>query len=121
MGHIEPTEDQLKAFASDPQDGPIVMVNLLRFKGKEGKALHQRYLDGTRPLVEKAGGRMLYRGEGKLTVIGPEPWEEVVMIEYPSRAVLMDLLQSMEYQAVAHYRSEALADSCTVLTKALPT
>ena len=29
MGHIEPTEEQLKALSSDPQDGSIVMVNLL--------------------------------------------------------------------------------------------
>jgi hypothetical protein len=43
MGSIDPTEEQIKALASDPQDGPIVMLNLLRFKGEAGKAPYQRY------------------------------------------------------------------------------
>ena len=119
MGYITPTREQLKEVASDPQDGPIVMLNLLRFKGEAGKASYQRYIELVLPLVEKRGGRLLYRGEGRLTVIGNEQWDEVVLMEYPTRAAFMDMAMSAEYEAIAHYRIEALEDSRLVLTKAM--
>lgn len=121
MGHIEPTEEQIQALAGYSTDEPLVMVNLLKFKEGEGQALHQRYLTATLPLVQERGGRLLYRGQGQLTVIGEAHWDEVVIIEYPNKQALLNVLQAPAYEAVAHYRNEAVEDSCTLLTTALST
>ncbi len=118
MSYIQPTEEQLKAFGSDPQDGPIVMLNLLRFKGEAGKTSYGRYIEAVRPLVEQRGGRIVYRGAGNLSLIGPKEWDEILLVEYPNRAALLDMITSSAYQAIAHYRQDALEDSRLVLTKA---
>jgi hypothetical protein len=34
MSPIQENEDQLKAFEENPSDGPVVMLNLLKFKGQ---------------------------------------------------------------------------------------
>lgn len=36
MAYIEIPEDKLEEVARLPHDGPVVMVNLLRFKGEAG-------------------------------------------------------------------------------------
>jgi uncharacterized protein (DUF1330 family) len=120
MAHLEPTDQQLAAFAAEPQDGPIVMLNLLRFKGAEGRASYQRYIELATPLVASAGGRRIYAGQGVLALIGPRSWDMVLLIEYPDRAALLAMLASSEYRAISHHRQEALEDSRLILTRALP-
>lgn len=120
MAHLEPTEEQLSAFAAEPHDGPIVMLNLLRFKGAQGRASYQRYIELVTPLVAGAGGRRIFAGQGMLTLIGPARWDMVLLIEYPDRAALLSMLASAEYQAISHHRQEALEDSRLILTHSLP-
>ena len=118
MGFIELPEEILDAIARDSSDRPIVMLNLLRFKGEAGRASYMRYLELVGPMMEGAGARLVYGGEAKTTVIGPESWDLVILGEYPNRRVLTDMLASSEYQAIAHYRQDALEDSRLVLTEA---
>jgi hypothetical protein len=35
MSSIVPTDDALRALAANPDDGVVVMLNLLKFKGEE--------------------------------------------------------------------------------------
>ena len=120
MGYVDWPEEKLREIADGPTGGPIVMLNLLRFKGSEGRASYMRYIELVGPMMEKAGARLVYGGEADLTVIGPEQWDMVILGEYPSRRVLMDLLASADYQAIAHYRQDALEDSRLVLTEPFP-
>ncbi len=120
MAYIEFLEDKLEAVANLAHDGPIVMVNLLRFKGEAGRASFEKYLEHGRPLGEKVGIRFMYAGVGQLSVIGPEQWDLVVLAEYPNRAAFLSMVQSAEYQAIVHYRNEALDDSRLILTTAAP-
>ena len=120
MGYIELPENKLKEIANDPAEGPIVMLNLLRFKGEAGKASYMRYIELVGPLMEKCGGRLVYGGDAKLTMIGPEQWDMVILGEYPNRTVLTEMLASPEYQGIAHYRQDALEDSRLILTEAFP-
>lgn len=120
MGYIELAEDRLAEVAADGREGPIVMVNLLRFKGEEGRASYTRYLELVRPIVEGIGGRLVYGGEAEATLIGPEAWDMVILGEYPSRRVFTDMIASEAYQNVAHYRQDALEDSRLILTESFP-
>jgi uncharacterized protein (DUF1330 family) len=111
VNSIEPTEEQLRGFAESPDIGPIVMVNLLRYDGERGRARYAEYAAAVMPLIQKNGGRVVYRGDAGPDVIGEDGWDEVILVEYPDRKRFLSILQSEDYQAIAHLRSEGLKDS----------
>ncbi len=118
MAFIMPTEDQFKQLMSQEYKGPIVMVNLLKFKPDGGAESYRKYYEGTKKLMMgKAITRAVYRGDGLMTVIGGEEWDEIALYEYPSIEVFIEMNRNKEYQAGVHYRTDALLDSrlyCTI-------
>lgn len=124
---IVPRPDQLAALGSAPT-GPVVMVNLLRFKataGEEeetGAQAYQRYAVEAIRLVTASGGRLLWSGRVDGVVIGDDEadgWDAVALAEYPSRAAFLAMVASAEYQDAHRYREAGLADTvllaCTSL------
>ena len=118
MAFIMPTEDQFKQLMSQEYKGPIVMVNLLKFKPDGGAESYRKYYEGTKELMMgKAITRAVYRGDGLMTVIGGEEWDEIALYEYPSIETFIEMNRNKEYQALVHYRTDALLDSrlyCTI-------
>lgn len=118
MAFIMPTEDQFKQLMSQEYKGPIVMVNLLKFKPDGGAESYKKYYEGTKELMMgKAITRAVYRGDGLMTVIGGEECDQIALYEYPSIETFIDMNRNKEYQALVHYRTEALLDSrlyCTI-------
>ncbi|MBN1664091.1 MAG: DUF1330 domain-containing protein [Deltaproteobacteria bacterium] len=118
MAFIMPAPDQFKKLMSQQYKGPIVMVNLLKFKPVGGAESYRKYFKATSALMSgKAITRIVYRGNGLMPVIGDEEWDEVALYEYPSIEAFIDMNRSKEYQAVVHYRTDALEDSrlyCTI-------
>ena len=45
------------------------------------------------------------------TVIGPDQWDIVLVVEYPSKPVFYELIKDPEYQKIAPIRGRALIDS----------
>ena len=120
MGHLAPTEAQIRKFSEHPHAGPIWMWNLLRFVNAEGRTSYQRYVKEVGPLVAQRGGRILIRSQARATLIGPDSWDETLVIEYPSRSAFLDMIGSAEYQAIMHFRQDAVADSRVYMTTELP-
>ena len=117
MSDLVPTPEQLKAFQESPYEGVIWMWNLLRFhESEEARASYQRYVEEVKSLVENRGGRILVRAKGELTVIGPDGWDEALVIEYPNRAAFLDMITSDEYRAIGHFRQDAIVDSRLYMT-----
>jgi uncharacterized protein (DUF1330 family) len=130
VGAIEPTREQLRAFAEGPEDGPVVMINLLRFRERaayaadagetpcSGQEAYGRYSAAVGPLLAGVGGRPIWVGLGRHTVIAPEgeAWDQAILVEYPSRKAFLDMVTSPAYQAVVHHRTAALADSRLIAT-----
>jgi uncharacterized protein (DUF1330 family) len=118
MAFIMPTEDQFKQLMSQEYKGPIVMVNLLKFKPDGGAESYRKYYEGTKELMMgKAITRAVYRGDGLMTVIGGEEWDQIALYEYPSIETFIEMNRNKEYQELVHYRTEALLDSrlyCTI-------
>ena len=97
MSSIEPSHDQLqKLVAAAKDDAPVVMINLLRYRERatyppgieaeacSGREAYQRYGMGVAPLLAEAGGRVLWFGSAKQTVIGPETeqWDDAILVQY---------------------------------------
>ena len=118
MSFIMPTQDQFKKLMSQDYKGPIVMVNLLKFKPDGGAESYKKYYESTKELMaEKAISRAVYRGNGLMPVIGEEEWDEIALYEYDSIEAFVEMNRNKEYQAVVPYRTEALLDSrlyCTI-------
>jgi uncharacterized protein (DUF1330 family) len=126
---IEPTADQIRTLAHSTDEGPIAMVNLLRFRdealapdeGMSGAEAYGIYSQGVAPFLEAAGGRVLSAVSCSESVIGPaEPeWHMTIIVEYPSRAAFLAMVGDPDYQEVARHRSAALSDSRLILSTRL--
>lgn len=118
MAFIMPTGDQFKQLMSQGYKGPIVMVNLLKFKPDGGAESYRKYYEATKELMlGKTITRNVYRGDGMMPVIGDEEWDEIALYEYSSIEAFIEMNRDKRYQAVVRYRTEALIDSrlyCTI-------
>lgn len=103
-------QEGFAAFAGRAADGaPVVMLNLLAFKPEGGRERYEKYGAAVAPLLEKAGGRIVFVGEPASVLLGADSWDLVALVEYPTRQAFLDMIASSEYQAVGHLRTEALS------------
>lgn len=102
-------QDGFAAFAERAGDGtPVVMLNLLAFRPDGGRERYLEYGAAVAPLLERAGGRIVFAGEPARALLGDDSWDMVALVEYPSRRAFLEMIGSEQYQAVAHLRTEAL-------------
>ena len=107
--YIHPSADQIKAFRDMALDGPIVMLNLLRFAPEGGAEAYAGYGEAAGPHLRKSGASIRYLGNVMATVIGGESWDEVVLVEYPSVAAFLEMTGNPDYPS--ELRAGALVDS----------
>lgn len=117
---LKPTRDQIKALVNSELETPVVMLNLLKYAEKaageqqmSGEESYARYGDEVRQHLEKVGGKLLWRGRVDSVVIGDEAdgWDEVLLVEYPSRKAFLQMTSTQEYEKTGEHRTRALADS----------
>jgi uncharacterized protein (DUF1330 family) len=124
---IDPGTEQVRRLVSSTDPGPIVMVNLLRFKeradgvdeGLSGAEAYARYAEGVAPHLERVGGRLLEAVACEEGVIGPEQaeWDMVALVAYPSREAFLTMTADPDYLEVHRHRVAALADSRLILSR----
>jgi uncharacterized protein (DUF1330 family) len=127
---VFPRPEQAMAFFGGAEDGPFVMVNLLRFKaradyadgsdaGLTGAEAYARYGEGVRKLVENLGGAVRYSGDVIDLLLGEveDLWDMVALAEYPSLAAFRAMALSPEMQAIEHHRKAGLAGQLNIRTK----
>jgi uncharacterized protein (DUF1330 family) len=122
---LTPTSEQLQRLMEAPDTGPVVMLNLLRYadqandgSGRTGRDAYMDYGALVTPMVEARGGSFLVFAAADETVIGPadEEWDDMVLVQYPSRAAFIDMITNTEYLAAHVHREAGLADSRLVAT-----
>ncbi|HVU87608.1 MAG TPA: DUF1330 domain-containing protein [Gemmataceae bacterium] len=104
-----PTPEQMQAFLELPDDQPIVMVNLLKFKPDGGAAEYAKYAAGVEPILAKIGAKILFSGDARFCLIGQADWDAVALVQYPRAKSLFEMAMSPEYQAIHHHREAGLA------------
>jgi uncharacterized protein (DUF1330 family) len=107
---VDPTAEDIKRFIAEDDGGPVVMLNLLRYAGEEGKGSYQRYAREVMPHLEQVGGEVLYAGDVSTTLVAPEghDWDALLVVRYPSRKRFLDMVTSPDYQAITQLRSDGL-------------
>lgn len=127
---VYPDPEQLAALREGTApDGPIVMVNLLKFReraeypdgrdpGLSGREAYHRYGVEVTKLVEAYGGRILFTGDVTALSLGrvEQLWDEIALAEYPSRAAFLAMSSSPEWRAIAIHRQAGLAGQLNVET-----
>jgi len=122
---VMPREDQIEALAQSPLDGPIVMVNLLRFREKaaygadrseaaenlSGRDAYRRYGITALACVLETGGAITWGGRQELVMIGgpDDVWDEVMCVRYPSRDAFLAMTARPDYRAALYHRDAGLA------------
>jgi uncharacterized protein (DUF1330 family) len=127
-GYIEPTQEAGRGFFQRGIAGPVVMLNLLRFRALadyaatpelappapiSGAEAFERYVAHTLPHLARSGGQLMFVGEGGPFLIGPEGerWDRVMLVRQSSVQSFLAFAEDADYLAGLGHRTAALADS----------
>jgi uncharacterized protein (DUF1330 family) len=127
---VFPGKEQITSFFGGPENGPFVMVNLLKFKetaeyadGSDadlsGARAYARYGKGIQACLAAVDGRQIYAGPVTGLMIGEveELWDMVALVEYPSLAAMQKMMSSPEYRAIEVHRKAGLAGQLNIRTR----
>ncbi|MEZ5811134.1 MAG: DUF1330 domain-containing protein [Rhizobiaceae bacterium] len=127
-GHIDPTRERFGAFRALPDEGPIHMLNLVRLRERaaypdgraaSGAEAYAAYGRESGPIFRGLGGRIVWSGDFRLTLIGPEHeyWHRCFIAEYPSAATFVAMIKDPDYQKAVIHRQAAVEDSRLIRLK----
>ncbi|WP_413806373.1 DUF1330 domain-containing protein [Streptomyces sp. OE57] len=111
---IDMDERALDTLLAEDPGGPVVMLNLLRFRPDGGRESYQRYMEALGPEIHgRYGLHVEYLGNGGRALVAEDgqAWDAVLLVRYPSRQAFADMARDPDYRAVAHLRAEALVES----------
>lgn len=121
-GHIDPTREKFGEFRRLPDEGPVHMLNLVRLRREAaypdgrsatGAEAYAAYGRESGPIFRRVGGRIAWKGDFRLMLIGPEEerWDICFIAEYPSGEAFVEMVKDPEYQKAVVHRQAAVEDS----------
>ncbi len=129
---VMPNNLQMAGFLQESQDGPIFMVNLLKFKdradypdGREtslsGQEAYALYAQEAERYLERVGGDMVFYGDVSRLVLGEveELWDQVAIAMFPSRRAMLDMMSDQNIVACAEHRFAGLEGQLNIETRKL--
>jgi uncharacterized protein (DUF1330 family) len=103
---------ELEGFLAADPNGPVVMLNLIRF-APGGAAKYTQYMErfSSSGVKERYGVTIIYGGVGHPSLAAAEggDWDMVVLVRYPSRQHFVDMINDADYQNFEHLRAQAVA------------
>ena len=118
MAYLDRSEEQTQTFRDLNIEGPILMLNMLRFKKEGGREKYREYAERNATLLAKVGGKLVSRWDSRVTLVGGEEWDSIAVVEYPSREAFLEMALSEEFQQTKLLRKDALEDSRLVCMQA---
>lgn len=126
--YLEVTQEAGREFFTRDIRGPVVMLNLMRFRKVadysaaphlapsapiSGEAAYKRYIEHTQPFLAKSGGEVLFYGSGGRFLIGPtaERWDAAMLVRQASLASFLAFASDQSYLQGMGHRTAALEDS----------
>ena len=126
--HLDPTEESARRLFQRGIDGPVSMLNLLRFRETadystspelapaepiSGREAYDRYLRHTLPFLGSSGGSVQLYAAGGSFFVGPidERWDLAMVIRQASVADFFAFASNTAYLAGVGHRTAALEDS----------
>ena len=127
INKVVPNEEQMRGFLEPGHDGPIYMLNLLKFKeqaeyqdGRDtdlsGAEAYGIYATEVAGHLAKVGGALMLSARVERLMLGEveELWDSVGIAMYPSRKAMMEMMSAPDYQASAVHRSAGLAGQLNI-------
>jgi uncharacterized protein (DUF1330 family) len=118
---VLPNDEQIAGFLEPGPEGPIYMVNLLKFKdraeyadGREtdltGEQAYGIYGAAVSKLLTEFGGAAMFSASVERLMLGEveDLWDKVAIAMYPSRAAMMEMMRSKEMQEIGVHRAAGL-------------
>ena len=132
VNEVMPTSrERIEEMMKPGPDGPIFMVNLLKFKdhaeyadGREteltGREAYQIYGREVATFLHDYGAELVFVGDVTFLALGQaeDLWDEVAIVKYPSRAELLAMSSSDAWQEASVHRSAGLAGQLNIETVA---
>jgi hypothetical protein len=126
--YLEPADENVMQLLKRRITGPVVMLNLLRFREQadysslpelappgpiSGSDAYDLYVRHTMPFLTASGGSVVFYGTGGHNFIGPsaERWDLVMVIRQSSVADFFAFASNADYMAGVGHRTAALEDS----------
>ncbi len=130
VNQVNLSPDAMMDFFGAEEDGPFVMVNLLKFKEKaeypdgsdadlSGAEAYARYGAAVGKCIADVGATPGFAGSVTGLMLGEveENWDMVALVEYPSLEAMKTMVMSQEYQKIAVHRIAGLAGQLNIKTK----
>ena len=127
LHHSDEQWDALKAM---DVEGPVCMVNLLRFKDRaeyadgrdtelSGIEAYQLYGGPMGEKIREAGGRVIHASQPIGMVVGEveHMWDAVAIVEYPSLPEFIELIERPDVQALHPHRVAGLEGQLNICTQ----
>ena len=127
VNRLRPNASQMAGFVGGSSDGPIYMLNLLKYRekaeyadgretGLTGREAYALYAQGVRKLLKEFGGSLSFEASvGRLTIGEVEElWDDVAIAMYPSRAAMLQMMQSDKMQEIGQHRAAGLAGQLNI-------
>lgn len=130
MPHLSFDKEDFARFRANTR-GPIHMLNLVRLRERadygDGRAATgaQAYAEYGRlsaPVLERVGGRVVWRGAMEQMLIGPteEVWDLCFIVAYDDPQAFADMIGDPAYRVAVVHRQAAVADSRLIRLAPLP-
>jgi len=116
MGLVDLDSAKLSEF--NAPDGPVVMLNLYRFKSQDHREKFAESMGSVvGPLLQKAGAEIVYGGSVAGEFVAGEQWDSIALVRYPSYRAFLEILADPDVEAqILELRRAMLSESRFMVT-----
>ncbi len=133
LNKLHHSDEQWEALAQVKDDGPVYMTNLFKFKeraeypdGREtnltGIEAYQIYGEQTGKQIAACGAKVIHSSIIGGMVVGEveDLWDAIAVVEYPSIAAFLDMVNSDEWAKHAVHREAGLVGQLNIFSQTPP-
>ncbi len=132
VNEITPADPaRIVEMAAPGPEGPIHMVNLLKFRDRAvyddgrdsdltGRQAYELYARAVTEILPDYDGEIVFVGDVTFLALGEveELWDEIAIVKYPSRRHLWEMSTSEAWRAASVHRTAGLAGQLNIETVA---